>query len=206
MPRTQRSARASRAGTRADRACVGPASRYRPDGIPRRAIGIAGHVAQAEETWRADGTIVDGTGGYGSGVIDAGQTMGRTWFDCQFAGKAFSPKYANKRAEIWFLMAEWVRNGGALPEIPELVGELTTPTYSFQGDKFIVEPKEDIKKRLGRSPDYADALAVTFAFPIAKKHVTPHVHQNLRDFDPIANAVQVARAHRSEYDPFGGRQ
>jgi len=60
-----------------------------------------------------------------------------------------------------------VKEGGCLPDVPELVGELTTPTYSFKGDKFVIEPKDAIKDRLGRSPDLADALALTFAFPVA---------------------------------------
>ena len=60
-------------------------------------------------------------------------------------------------------MAEWVKNGGALPNIPELVSELTTPTYTFTNGKFVLEEKDQIKIRLGRSPDLADALALTFA-------------------------------------------
>jgi hypothetical protein len=56
-----------------------------------------------------------------------------------------------------------VKGGGGLPNIPELIGELTTPTYTFVGGKFLIEPKEQVKARLGRSPDLADALALTFA-------------------------------------------
>jgi phage terminase large subunit len=130
---------------------------------------LAGHVAMAEDKWQADGVIVDGTGGYGSGVIDKLNDLGRHAFDCQFAGSPFNPKYANKRAEILYEFAEWIKLGGALPYIPELVAELTTPTFSFQGDKILIEPKDSIKKRLGRSPDLADAYATTFAYPIAPK-------------------------------------
>lgn len=130
---------------------------------------LAGHVAMAEDKWQADGVIVDGTGGYGSGVIDKLSDLGRSPFDCQFAGSPFNPKYANKRAEIIYEFAEWIKLGGALPPIPELVAELTTPTYTFKGDKILVEPKESIKKRLGRSPDLADAYATTFAYPIAPR-------------------------------------
>jgi hypothetical protein len=168
---------------------------------------LAGHVAQAEDKWQADGVIVDGTGGWGSGVIDALSTMGRLGLDCQFAGKAFSPKYANKRAEIWFEMAEWVKNGGALPSVPGLVAELTTPTYTFKGDKLLVEAKDQIKKRLGRSPDYADALAVTFAFPIAPKprHALPRPNAG-SEYDPVARAAEQLRAaaRQSDYNPVGG--
>ena len=136
-----------------------------------RSHDLAGHVARRADKFQADGVIVDGTGGYGSGVIDAYESMGRACFDCQFAGKPANPAYANKRAEIWFLMAEWIKNGGALPYLPNLISELTTITYTFKGDKMLLEPKEQLKKRIGRSPDMADALALTFAEPIARRGV-----------------------------------
>jgi hypothetical protein len=60
-------------------------------------------------------------------------------------------------------MAEWVRNGGALPNIPEMVAELTEPTYTFIGGQFAVEEKDQLKLRIGKSPDLADALALTFS-------------------------------------------
>jgi hypothetical protein len=161
---------------------------------------LAGHVSQSEDKWQSDGTIIDGTGGWGSGVIDAGQTMGRTWFDCQFAGKPFNPKYANKRAEIWFTMAEWVKNGGAMPYLPELITELTAPTFTFQGDKLLLEPKDQIKKRTGKSPDLADALAVTFAFPIAKKVA---FKKQTGEYDPVERAAQQMRKEH-DYNPTGG--
>ena len=41
--------------------------------------------------------------------------------------------------------------------------------YVYQKDKFRVVPKDIIKKELGRSPDKADAFALTFAFPVAPK-------------------------------------
>jgi hypothetical protein len=138
--------------------------------------------------------------------------MGGVAFDCQFSGKPFDARYLNKRAEIWFLMAEWVKGGGALPYIPELVAELTTPTFSFQGDKLLIEPKEQVKKRLGRSPDLADGLAVTFAFPIAPK---PRIPANLQgalshntEYDPVARAaalMQESAGQAGDYDPFNSR-
>ena len=51
-------------------------------------------------------------------------------------------------------MADWVKGGGALPLIPEMVAELTTPTYFFNDGKFQIESKDQVKKRLGRSPDH----------------------------------------------------
>lgn len=125
----------------------------------------AGSVVRKWTDWSADACFVDGTGGFGAGWIDAMSGLGYSAFDVQFASKPYNPKYFNKRAEIWFEGCEWIKSGGCLPNIPELVGELTIPTYTFKGDKLILEDKEQIKARLGRSPNYADALFTTFAEP-----------------------------------------
>ena len=69
-----------------------------------------------------------------------------------------------------------MKRGGALPPVPELVGELTVPTYTFHHGKLIVEDKDLVKKRLLRSPDLADALALTFGevdMPAALRPMLP---------------------------------
>jgi hypothetical protein len=129
----------------------------------------AGFVAQKKTDWGSDAEFIDNTGGFGGGWIDNLYLLGHSPIGVHFAAKAGDARYANKRAEMWFKMAEWIKAGGALPKIPGLVAELTTPTYSFKGDQFLMEPKEQIKKRLGRSPDLADALALTFAYPVVPK-------------------------------------
>jgi hypothetical protein len=126
---------------------------------------IAARLARGQAKWGQELNFVDGTGGYGSGVIDSGQQAGMHMVDVQFAGKAQDPRFFNARSEMWFRMAEWVKKGGALPEDPGLLQELVTPTYYMQGGKFRLEEKAQIKKRLGRSPDKADALAMTFYYP-----------------------------------------
>jgi len=167
---------------------------------------LAGALAQSEDKWQADGVIVDGTGGYGSGVIDAGSTMGRSWFDCQFAGSPFNPKFANKRAEILYSFAEWIKKGGALPYMPELIREMTAITYSFQGDKMLMIPKALLKKNLGISTDLTDAGAVTFAYPIQPKlRLPPGVIQGgaSGEYDPVARAESLMKqsGNRGDYNP-----
>ena len=139
--------------------------------VLRNANSILGAatVLQKWQDWDADGCFVDNTGGFGGGWIDQLQVLNKSPIGIHFAGKATDSRYANIRAEMWWKMAEWIKGGGAIPKIPEMVGELTTPTYSFKGDQLIIEPKEKIKERLGRSPDYADALALTFAYPVQPK-------------------------------------
>lgn len=152
----------------------------------------AGRLAQAKRKWDQNASFIDASGGWGWGVIDAYRRLGHDCIPVEFAGKATDPQYYNKRTEMWFEMALWIKGGGSLPDIPELVAELTEPTYTFKGDRMLLEPKEQIKERLGRSPDYADALALTFAFPVAppptplqqadRSRRQPNVQW---DFDPL---------------------
>jgi hypothetical protein len=110
-------------------------------------------------------TFFDDTVGWAHGSVDVMRAAGHVVYAVQFNGPANDPRYANMRAEMWMKMADWVKAGGALPNIPELVQELSAPTYFFHKGKFQIESKDQIKTRLGRSPDLADALALTFAIP-----------------------------------------
>jgi hypothetical protein len=130
---------------------------------------ISARVATAHNVWGKDSQVdqiyIDDTGHWGHGVIDQLRTARFPASGVQFHSTQCDPQYYNMRAQIWMRMAEWVKQGGALPNIPELVGELTAPTYSFKKGKFLLEDKDQIKTRIGKSPDLADALALTFSFP-----------------------------------------
>jgi phage terminase large subunit len=150
---------------------------------------IASRVMLAKSKWGSEAEFVDGTGGFGSGVIDMLLQQGCNCHEVHFSGKASDPRYLNRRAEMWFTMAEWIKRGGSLPDNPDLLRELTAPTYYFQNGKFQLEPKEQIKSRLGASTDYADALALTFAIPDQPKSTV------------FTEAIQK-RNYKAEYDPF----
>lgn len=128
-------------------------------------VAIAARVAQGIRKWGAEMVFVDDTGHWGHGVIDNLLTARLPAIGIQFHGPPIDPRYRNKRAEMWFEMAEWVKRGGALPRIPEMIGELSEPTYSFSQGRIILEDKDQIKKRLGKSPDLADGLALSFSYP-----------------------------------------
>ena len=77
------------------------------------------------------------------------------------------PRYANKRAEMWGNLRDWLKGGGALPDDPELRADLTGVEYGYTATGEIqLEKKEDMKKRGLASPDIGDALALTFAHPV----------------------------------------
>lgn len=127
---------------------------------------IAARVMAAKAKWHSEIEFIDSTGGFGSGVIDSLQQAGLAPMGVHFSGAAIeSHKYFNKRSEMWFKMSDWIKAGGALPNDSQLLKELTTPVYGFKNGLFKLEEKEQIKKRLGFSPDRADALALTFALP-----------------------------------------
>lgn len=128
-----------------------------------RTTDIAAKVMWCEARWGAELTLVDDTGHWGHGVIDNLITAGRPVIGVNYAGKALDPRYKNRRAEMWLKGAKAIRNGAALPNIPEMVAELTEPTYTFTNGVFVLEEKDQIKERLGRSPDLADAYMTTYA-------------------------------------------
>ena len=81
---------------------------------------VAARVALAQAKFEADTVFVDDTGGYGGGVIDAIGQAGMAPVPVNFSGKPDDGRYFNRRAEMWFRMAEWVRTGGALPNDRDL--------------------------------------------------------------------------------------
>lgn len=124
-----------------------------------------------------DAVFVDATGGYGVGVVDSLRNMNRECVEVYFSGWALDQRYFNKRSEMYFELAKWVRAGGCLPDDQLLREELLALTYSFQGDKFRLDSKDDIKDVLGRSPDRSDAVALTFAIPVARRPRLPGILQ-----------------------------
>lgn len=152
-------------------------------------MDLAGRVAARIVEWRPDAVFIDA--GAGAGVIDRLRQLGHDVIEVNFGGKAIDPRYGNKRAEMWHEMADWLRAGGAIPNDNALKLELATPTYRFDAaNRIILESKDDIKKRLpdAGSPDLADALALTFAAPVAPRNPLRHLQPQRRgDYDPYAS-------------------
>lgn len=133
----------------------------------------AARIITEWERFGADACFPDDTGGWAAGAIDALDLAGYSTIPINFSGKADDSRYYNKRSEMIWLCAQWVKSGGALPNDPELSAELTTPTYWLDKNRIRVEEKDQIKATLGRSPNKADALALTFAQPVRKSEREP---------------------------------
>jgi hypothetical protein len=90
--------------------------------------------------------------------------------EVSFGGKSPDPHFANMRAYMWGKeMKDWLARGSIDPEDAILRKQISYPGFKNRvgGDgALIVESKEDMKKRGIASPDDADALALTFAFPV----------------------------------------
>lgn len=127
-------------------------------------------VSQAISEYRPAAVFID-SGAMGAGVVDRLRQLGFRVTEVNFGSRAADDKhYANKRAEMWGRMREWLKTG-SLPADKELMNDLTAPEYSFDmKERIILERKEDMKKRGLASPDSADALALTFAEYVADKN------------------------------------
>jgi hypothetical protein len=160
----------------------------------------AGWVARTWDDWGANACFVDATGGYGGGWIDQLVNMGRDPIGVQFAGEAHEKsRYFNKRAEMAFEFVEWIKRGGGLPECPELLAALTQTTYTFYRDRFLLEPKEDVKIKIGYSPDEFDAAIMTFAEPVTVKPAMRRPQPIKANYDPFAD---LEKSVEKSYDPF----
>lgn len=157
-----------------------------------RSTDIAARVISAKIKWGSEMEFIDGTGGFGSGVVDAMIQAQYSPQEIHFSGKSTDPRYFNKRAEIHFRLAEWVKRGGCIPNDSNLIKELSSITYTLKGGKLLIEDKQQIKERLGFSPDRADALALTFALEeMPKAKMIPGMDKTshaITDYDPLERA------------------
>ncbi len=158
---------------------------------------LAGQVAFEYGRWRADMIIVDMVG-VGGPVYDHLKAIGLPVIGFNGGLPARDPRFVDRRTETWWNMAQDVKGQGdasmlSLPNLPELVAEMTAPTIKFQPNgKMRLESKEDMLKRGISSPDLADSIAMTYAEPMA---VIPRIPNST--MQALRKGVVVA-----EYDPF----
>lgn len=114
-------------------------------------------------------TFIDGTGGWGTAVydvlVDRGKEANTTCV--HFSGAADEPeRFSNVRTEMWWRVKEWMEAGAQVTNDPDWGRDLCAPHYKYLRDMIQLESKDEIKKRIKRSPDVGDALALTFRFPV----------------------------------------
>lgn len=142
--------------------------RYRGDDT----MTVVGHVIEAIEDFQPALTVID-EGGLGYGILDRLTEQRYKVRGVNFGWKAKSSiMWGNKRAELWGTMREWLKNA-SIPKDRQLKADLIGPKVKpdSSGTVFL-ESKKDMKSRGLASPDAADALACTFAFPLAHREYT----------------------------------
>lgn len=146
---------------------------------------LSDRVANIIQDFAPDAVFIDVGGG--TGVIDFLRRWGHRVTEVNFGGRPGNElKYWNKRAEMWGEMRDWLKLGGAIPNDPDLKTDLSQPHYGYSDDnsRIKLESKDRIKARGGRSPDLGDALALTFAAPVAEPGAG--MRRRKREYNPSA--------------------
>ena len=135
---------------------------------------VVGRVIDIIEEFKPAMVCID-EGGLGAGVVDRLKEQRYKVKGVNFANKSKNRKmYVNKRAEIWGEMREWMKTG-AMMEDKFLKADLTAPTVKYDSmGAMQLESKQDMKRRGLSSPDAADALALTFSFPLGTRESRLH--------------------------------
>lgn len=150
-------------------------------------IFVANMLANLEDQHKADAVFIDA--GYGTGIVSAGRTMGRTWELVWFSGESSDIGCLNKRAEMWKLARDWLKDGGSIPKNDQvLYNDLIAPeTIARTDGKIQLESKKDMKARGIPSPGRGDALALSFARPVSKKNPLDQFKTgSAREHDPYS--------------------
>jgi len=163
----------------------------------RNTMEVAGIAAHLIEQREPDAVFVDAVG-IGSGVYARlVELLPRVMIHRVMSGESATEddRYANKRAELWGRLRDWLEDGAALPDEDALHSQLTAVQWGFDSSGRIrLEKKEQMKKRGVKSPDLADALALTFALPVQAKQAPQATtwRQRLRQHRPTARSWMTA--------------
>ena len=135
----------------------------------KETMQIVGRVIDAIDEFNPTLTVID-EGGLGYGILDRLTEQRYKVRGVNFGWKAKNQKsWQNKRSEMWGAMREWLKSA-SVPDDRHLKTDLTGPKKKFNSSgAIILESKQDMRRRGLPSPDAADALAVTFAFPVAHR-------------------------------------
>ncbi|MHB1523022.1 MAG: hypothetical protein ACYCS9_05820 [Candidatus Dormibacteria bacterium] len=112
--------------------------------------------------------------GLGSGVYDRLKEQGKAVVAFASSNSSHARdrsrelSFSNRRAESWWRLRELLDPAYgatlALPPDDALVGDLCAPRWSISsGGKIVIEAKDDVRKRLGRSPDIGDAVVMALS-------------------------------------------
>jgi len=164
-------------------------------------IGLGNAIVTAIAKHGPDAVFVD-EGGIGGGVIDFVRHLGHHVIGVNFGAQASLPlggeKAYNKRAEMYLSLRTWLATGGAIENSSDLKNQLVAIEYGHSksgklADSIMLAPKEEMED----SPDIADALALTFAYPVSAKAWKKQGQSVLMEYDPLGLAALPAEGGAS---------
>lgn len=173
---------------------------------------IAALIAEMHNAMKFDAIFID-EGGLGAGVVDRCRMLRLPIVPVQFGTSPDlaldtsegAVAYVNKGAEMWGRMRDWLK-GGLLPKDVDLEQALTGREYGYVmrdgRDVIQLEKKSDMKKRGLASPDEADALCLTFAYPVQPSDHRGALGKGQQgrhqiEYNPLASAYNQAQAQAS---------
>ncbi len=129
---------------------------------------VVDQVISAMAKYRPDQTFIDESN-MGAGVVDRLKQLRYSVMGVNAGSSSTdSSRFKNLRAEMWDKMRKWIKDRGSIPMREDLANDLCSLTYRMDHRNSLqLESKDDLKKRGLSSPDIADALAMTFAAPVA---------------------------------------
>lgn len=107
---------------------------------------------------------------FGSPIVERLHTLGYDQVqEVNFGGKSPDVHFANMRSYMWAKgLKEWLERGSIGQSDTKLEIDITSPGFHLnKSNAMVLESKEEMKKRGVPSPDDGDALALTFAAPVA---------------------------------------
>lgn len=123
---------------------------------------------------------LDAGGGYSNGLYDMLKlTYHGKLNQINFGGKPVDPLYANIRAEMYLNLAKRIKDGFYVDDTNIREELVVTQYFLNNSGKSAIIPKEDIKKLIGRSPDTADALALSLYDIQNEEEITPEEGLNI---------------------------
>jgi len=140
-------------------------------------MAVVGHVIDVIEEYKPALVVID-EGGLGAGIVDRLKEQRYKVKGVNFGNKAKNPiMYGNMRAQMWGEMREWLKSA-SIPNDRFLKTDLISPMMKpdSRGTIFL-ESKKEMKARGLASPDAADAICVTFAFPVAHREYNPRIER-----------------------------
>lgn len=127
--------------------------------------------------------VIDMGGGYGGSAKEHMEQNGIKVIGYKGASgskardKSGIMKFCNKRSEAYWKLREALdpsQDGGSqimLPDDPELLSDLASPLLDMKFDGIKIEAKEDLKKRIGRSPDKGDAVVMAWSSGLKQENI-----------------------------------